>query len=52
VPMQLQSDVVGQMAGQASGSNVGALVQGDSGDSGMGAAGRAGLLNSVAQLSD
>jgi erythrocyte band 7 integral membrane protein len=52
VPMQLQSDVVGQMAGQASGSNVGALVQGDSGDNGMGAAGRAGLLNSVAQFSD
>jgi regulator of protease activity HflC (stomatin/prohibitin superfamily) len=50
VPMQLQSDVAGQIAGQASGSNIGALVQNEVGDSGMGVAGRAGLLNSVEQL--
>ena len=52
VPMQLQSDVVGQMASQASGSNIGAVVQSESGEDGMGmgAAGRAGLLNSVSQI--
>ena len=50
VPMQLQSDVVGQMASQASGSNVGAIVQSESGEGGMGSAGRAGLLNSVSQI--
>lgn len=51
VPMQLQSDVVGQMAGQASGSNVGAIVHSEVGDdAGMGVAGRAGLLNSVTQI--
>lgn len=44
VPMQLQSDVVGQMASQAVGS------QSESGEGGIGPAGRAGLLNSVAQI--
>jgi erythrocyte band 7 integral membrane protein len=48
--MQLQSDIVGQMAGQASGSNVAAMVQSDSAEGALGAAGRAGLLNSVAQV--
>lgn len=50
VPMQLQSDVVGQMAGQASGSNLGAIIQNEGSDAGMGAAGRAGLLNSVSEV--
>ncbi|KAF8645795.1 hypothetical protein AX16_007576 [Volvariella volvacea WC 439] len=48
VPMQLQSDVVSQLAGQASGSNVGALVQGESADTGAGTVGRVGILNSLA----
>lgn len=54
VPMQLQSDVVGQMAKQASGSNLAAIAESETGESssagGMGAAGRAGLLNSVSQV--
>ncbi|KAF5388428.1 hypothetical protein D9615_000840 [Tricholomella constricta] len=50
VPMQLQSDVVGQLANQASGSGVAAIGQNESGDAGMGAAGRAGLLNSVSEV--
>ncbi|KAG6849387.1 hypothetical protein H0H93_008894 [Arthromyces matolae] len=50
VPMQLQSDIVGQL-GNASGSNLGAIAQSESqDDSGIGAAGRAGLLNSMAQV--
>lgn len=48
VPMQLQSDVVGQMTSQAS--NLGAIGQSESGEGGMGSAGRAGLLNSVSQI--
>ncbi|KAG5638083.1 hypothetical protein H0H81_001933 [Sphagnurus paluster] len=50
VPMQLQSDVVGQLANQASGSSVGAIVQNETNDGGLGAAGRAGLLNSVSEV--
>ncbi|KAF9819506.1 hypothetical protein IEO21_02114 [Rhodonia placenta] len=50
VPMQLQSDVVGKMAyqGEASGSGSG-MLSSEAGD-GVGAAGRAGLLNSVSQM--
>jgi stomatin len=44
VPMQLQSDVVGPVA---SGSNLGVAVRSESGE---GAAGRAGLLNSMANV--
>lgn len=52
VPMQLQSDVVGQLANQASGSGTGAIIQSEAGEggAGMGAAGRAGLLNSVSEV--
>ena len=49
VPMQLQSDVVGQLANQASGSNLGAIVQNEA-EGGLGAAGRVGLLNSVSEV--
>lgn len=48
VPMQLQSDVVGQLAsGSGGGSNFGSVVQSESGD---GAVSRAGLLNSMANM--
>jgi len=50
VPMQLQSDVIGQLTGGnqvASGSGV--VLGGEMGE-GLGAAGRAGLLNSVSDL--
>lgn len=49
VPMQLQSDVVGQMA---SGSGTFGAQVSDGGDnhSGLGSAGNAGLLNSVANM--
>ncbi|KAK0190412.1 stomatin family protein [Armillaria mellea] len=49
VPMQLQSDVVSQMAGTSAS---GATVTSDSNasDSGMGAAGRVALLNSAADM--
>ncbi|KAG6854441.1 hypothetical protein C0991_006520 [Blastosporella zonata] len=50
VPMQLQSDVVGQLANQASGSGLAAIAQTETDESGLGTAGRAGLLNSVAQF--
>ncbi|TDL29964.1 hypothetical protein BD410DRAFT_811389 [Rickenella mellea] len=52
VPMQLQSDVVGQMASHPSGSGsaIGAAVREESGDGGEGAIGRAGLLNSMANI--
>lgn len=45
VPMQLQSDVGQQLANQASGS---AYVQSEMGEAALGPAGRAGILNSVA----
>lgn len=53
VPMQLQSDVVGQMAASGSGNHgggVGSMITSEGGDShqGMGAVGNAGLLNSLA----
>jgi len=47
VPMQLQSDVVGQLASGSGGSNFGASVQNEGGD---GAVTRAGLLNSMANM--
>jgi hypothetical protein len=47
VPMQLQSDVVGQLASGSGGSNFGSMVQSESGD---GAVNRAGLLNSMANM--
>ena len=47
VPMQLQSDVVGQLAGSSgSGQNV---IKAES-DEGVGPAGRAGLLNAVSEV--
>lgn len=51
VPMQLQNDLVNQLAGPSSGSGVKDVVQGEVGDSsGIGAASRAGLLNSVSEV--
>ncbi|KAG6919757.1 hypothetical protein DXG01_001591 [Tephrocybe rancida] len=50
VPMQLQSDVVGQLGNQASGSGLAAIAQSETDAGGLGATGRAGLLNSVAQV--
>ncbi|RDB19910.1 hypothetical protein Hypma_012963 [Hypsizygus marmoreus] len=52
VPMQLQSDVVGQLAKQASGSGtgLGSSAQTDGGDSGVGATGRAAILNSISEV--
>ncbi|KAJ7098552.1 hypothetical protein B0H15DRAFT_920346 [Mycena belliarum] len=48
VPMQLQSDVVGQLAsGSGGGSNFGSAIQSESGE---GAVNRAGLLNSMANM--
>jgi len=47
VPMQLQTDVVGQLSKQGSGA--GAIVQEESGE-GMNVATRAGLLSSVSNL--
>lgn len=47
VPMQLQSDVVGQLANQASGSG---LVGSEGGESSIGVAGRVGLLNAVSEV--
>lgn len=46
VPMQLQSDVVGQMAGSSSGAGPSIAVQ----ESGEGPAGRAGLLNAMSEV--
>jgi len=48
VPMQLQTDVVGQLSNQAGGSGS-AMIQEESGE-GMNPAGRAGLLSSMANL--
>jgi len=50
VPMQLQSDVAGQMANFASGSGAQAIAQNELGESLMGGATQAGLLNSVSQI--
>ncbi|KAF9000201.1 hypothetical protein BDQ17DRAFT_1359799 [Cyathus striatus] len=52
VPMQLQSDVMSQLNNAGpSGSGVGVIAQNEAGDStGLGPAGRAGLLNSVSDL--
>ncbi|KNZ78622.1 Putative band 7 family protein [Termitomyces sp. J132] len=50
VPMQLQSDVAGKLANQASGSDVGAILQSETDEGGVGSASRAGLLNSMASL--
>ena len=50
VPMQLQNDVSSQLAG---GSGINSIVQNESGTgetSGLGPAGRAGLLNTVSEL--
>ncbi|CAK5284628.1 unnamed protein product, partial [Mycena citricolor] len=48
VPMQLQSDVTGQLAGaSSSGSNYGAMIQNEAGSDSVG---RAGLLGSVSNL--
>ena len=49
VPMQLQSDVAGQLANAASGSGIGSVVQSEAGDANIGIAGRAGLLNSISE---
>lgn len=48
VPMQLQSELVNQLAGSSSGSGVRDVDAGKS--SGIGAATRAGLLSSVADI--
>ncbi len=51
VPMQLQSDIVGKLAGPSSSSGVQDVVHSEIGDSsGMDATSRAGLLNSVANI--
>jgi len=51
VPMQLQSDLVGQLAGPSSGSGVKDVVQNEVGEaSGSDAAARAGLLNSMSNI--
>ncbi|KAG6861949.1 hypothetical protein C0995_009133 [Termitomyces sp. Mi166 len=50
VPMQLQSDVVGKLANQASGSDVGAILQSETDEGGVGAASRAGILSSIASV--
>lgn len=53
VPMQLQSDVVGQMASHASGSQAPQGIEralSDESGEGMGMVGRAGLLNSVSNV--
>ncbi|KAG6811906.1 hypothetical protein H0H92_005304 [Tricholoma furcatifolium] len=47
VPMQLQNDIVGQLANQASGSGVNNVLQGEAGED---VVGRAGILNSVAHI--
>ncbi|KAF8638596.1 hypothetical protein AX17_002137 [Amanita inopinata Kibby_2008] len=48
VPMQLQGDVVGQMAKDPSGSGIGAMVQGEAGNDVVNSPiGRAGLLGSI-----
>ena len=50
VPMQLQSDVIGQVAGgSGSGSGQGAYLKEDT-DVGTGAASRAGILNSISDV--
>lgn len=46
VPMQLQSDVIGQMSGSQAGPSV---VRSESGE-GLGAVGRAGLLSTIADV--
>lgn len=50
VPMQLQSDVVGKLANQASGSDVGAMLHSETDESGIGSASRAGILTSIASV--
>ncbi|KAG6895639.1 hypothetical protein C0992_000251 [Termitomyces sp. T32_za158] len=50
VPMQLQSDVVGKLANQASGSEVGAILQSETDEGGIGSTSRAGILNSIASV--
>ncbi|KAG6877362.1 hypothetical protein C0993_008217 [Termitomyces sp. T159_Od127] len=50
VPMQLQSDVVGKLANQASGSDVGAILQSETDEGGVGSVSRAGILNSIASV--
>lgn len=50
VPMQLQSDVVNQLAsGSGSGTGVGAMIDNEAGDS-LGGVGKVGLLNSMADM--
>jgi erythrocyte band 7 integral membrane protein len=50
VPMQLQSDVVGQLAGgSGSGNNTGAMISNEPGDS-TGGIGKVGLLNSLTDM--
>jgi len=49
VPMQLQSDVVGQVAGSQIGSGSAAIL-GDEATEGLGAAGRAAILSSVSNI--
>lgn len=50
VPMQLQSDVIGQVASQASGSGTGGGYLREEADGGSGAASRAGILSSIADV--
>lgn len=51
VPMQLQNDLANQFTGSSSGSGIKDAVQGEAGESsGIGAASRAGLLSSVAEI--
>lgn len=49
VPMQLQSDVAGQLANSSAGAGPSAAVLSESGE-GLGGAGRAGLLNSMSDI--
>ena len=50
VPLQLQSDVVGKLTNQASGSDVGAILQSETDEGGIGSASRAGVLSSIASI--
>lgn len=49
VPMQLQSDIVGQMARHDAGPSTSQAIMSESGE-GMGDVGRAGLLNSISDV--
>lgn len=50
VPMQLQSDVVGQLANHPSASGSAAILSNEGNEGGAGGVTRAGLLNSLSQI--